>query len=261
MPNQQIRAMKTRFSSAHLGIVVIVLGGFLEENSAQTVFDALTFGSGTADVGYFVPSPGWTFVPTVDLRVVAVGPVGDGIEIDFWDSTNQVLASFVSSQQNYQTNGVSYQLVDGPTLKAGFPYAISQSNVSGVYPLQLLSRTGADGFVVFILSPFLKWGANFGVTTNNLWFPVPGPTNNVDWLYFGPTFQFQVLRHLDFREVGANVVFSWPKQSVSYAVQQNSGFNTMNWITLTNTPAVVGSQNQVTIPKPNGTMFYRLTSQ
>jgi hypothetical protein len=256
-----MRTMTTRFSSAHIGVVSIVLSGFLEQACAQTAFNALTFGGGTADVGYFAPSPGWTFVPTVDLRVVAVGPVGDGIEIDFWDSTNQVIATYLSSQQNYQSNGVSYQLVDGLTLKAGFPYSISQSNVSGAYPVRFYSRTGADGYAVFSLSPFLKWGANFGVTTNNLWFPVPGPTNNVDWLYFGPTFQFQVLRQLDFREVGANVVFSWPTQSVSYAVQQNSGFNTTNWVTLTNTPAVVGSENQVTIPKPNGTMFYRLTSQ
>lgn len=257
--------MKTQLSAAHLGIVAIVLGGFLEQTSAQTACEALTFGLGESTIGYSGYAPGWTFVPTADLRVVAVAPSADGLEIDFWDSTNQVIAGYESTQQSFQTNGVSYQSVYGLTLRAGLPYSISESNSSGAYPVafpvRVYSHTGAGGWAKFSLSPFLKWGGNYGIPTNNVWVPVPFPTNNADWLYFGPTFQFQILRHLDASAIGANLVFSWPTQTVSYALQQNIQLNTTNWVTLSTTPIVVGSQNQVTIPKPNGTMFYRLGSQ
>jgi hypothetical protein len=52
----------------------------------------------------------------------------------------------------------------------------------------------------------------------------------------------------------------WDVWETSYLVQQNEGLNSTNWISLTNTPVVVGFQ-QVTIPKPQGSMFYRLISQ
>jgi hypothetical protein len=58
-----------------------------------------------------------------------------------------------------------------------------------------------------------------------------------------------------------NLLLSWPTPAPAFAVQQNANLNPTNWLTLPNTPVVVGTNNQVTIPKPSGTMFYRLVSQ
>ena len=56
-------------------------------------------------------------------------------------------------------------------------------------------------------------------------------------------------------------ILSWPTPSLAFAVQNNLGLNPANWVTLTNQPVVVASQNQVTVPAPNGTTFYRLVLQ
>src|SRR5579859_325238 len=58
-----------------------------------------------------------------------------------------------------------------------------------------------------------------------------------------------------------NVICSWPTPTSAFSVQQNPDLNPAHWTTLTNASVVVGSQNQVTLPKPQGTMFYRLISQ
>jgi hypothetical protein len=58
-----------------------------------------------------------------------------------------------------------------------------------------------------------------------------------------------------------NVLLCWATPTGAFLVQQNPDLNPAHWTTLTNTSVVVGSQNQVTIPKPPGRMFYRLASQ
>ncbi len=57
------------------------------------------------------------------------------------------------------------------------------------------------------------------------------------------------------------LTLSWPTPTGAFVVQQNSDLNHAQWTILTNGFVVVGSQNQVTIPKPLGTMFYRLAAQ
>ncbi len=57
------------------------------------------------------------------------------------------------------------------------------------------------------------------------------------------------------------VVLSWPAPTGAFLVQRSGSLAGANWVTLTNAPAVVGSDNQVTIPAPAGPTFYRLESQ
>jgi hypothetical protein len=59
----------------------------------------------------------------------------------------------------------------------------------------------------------------------------------------------------------SSLVLSWPTPTLAFAVQRNSDLSTSNWLTLTDAPAVVASRNQVIIPKPQATTFYRLTLQ
>lgn len=58
-----------------------------------------------------------------------------------------------------------------------------------------------------------------------------------------------------------SLTLAWPTPTGSFAVQQSTDLNRAQWTTLTSASVVVGSQNQVTIPIPHDTMFYRLVSQ
>jgi hypothetical protein len=58
-----------------------------------------------------------------------------------------------------------------------------------------------------------------------------------------------------------SIICSWSVPSPAFAVQESPDLNPAHWTTLTNSSVVVGSQNEVTIPEPQGTMFYRLASQ
>jgi hypothetical protein len=57
------------------------------------------------------------------------------------------------------------------------------------------------------------------------------------------------------------VALSWPTPSAAFLVQQSAELYTPKWMTLTNAPVTIGSQNQVIIAPPQETMFYRLVSQ
>jgi len=57
------------------------------------------------------------------------------------------------------------------------------------------------------------------------------------------------------------LLFSWPTPTAAFLLQQNSSLDSPGWMTLTNVPATTASKNQVLIPVPGGTMFYRLIPQ
>jgi hypothetical protein len=57
-----------------------------------------------------------------------------------------------------------------------------------------------------------------------------------------------------------NVLFSWPAPA-GFWLQQNSNLATTNWITCTNLPVVMGGSNQISMPQPYGSAFYRLMSK
>lgn len=245
---------------------VVTLAGFLrpfcQELRSQPTFDALTFGPGMNVVSVCSPPPGWTFVPTTDLRVVAVGCLPESlpeVEVRFWAGTNQVIGSYLIEAVPEHGYIVAYQPAD-LILKAGAPYSISiWGDGIGV---QMFERQSYDGTATFSTSPFISHFACFQVSTNNnVWNPWPNSSGSSELLLLGPTFQFQVLRQLWLYVANASLILSWPTQSVSYAVQQSADITTPMWVTLTNAPVVAGSNNQITIPEPSGTRFFRLVSQ
>ena len=104
-------------------------------------------------------------------------------------------------------------------------------------------------------------GGEFGFS--NPFFVVPevppGPPSN---LYGLQSFQLQRLPHLAIAPAATNtILLSWPVEVTTYALQQSPDLSPTHWITLTNAPVVVGSQNEVILPRPQGRMFYRLLSQ
>lgn len=56
-----------------------------------------------------------------------------------------------------------------------------------------------------------------------------------------------------------SVVLTWPAPTIAFAVQQTHDLNSNNWVTLTNTPDLVASMNQIVLPAPPQNTFYRLT--
>jgi len=58
---------------------------------------------------------------------------------------------------------------------------------------------------------------------------------------------------------GGNLTLSWPGASGAYSLQQSRVLGpSANWTTVSATPALVAGQNQVTMPAPPTTEFYRL---
>lgn len=62
--------------------------------------------------------------------------------------------------------------------------------------------------------------------------------------------------------VGDRLVLSWPPSIVgnNFVLQKNPDLSTTNWVTIMQAPIFVGPRFQIAIPKPAGTMFYRLVS-
>jgi hypothetical protein len=60
---------------------------------------------------------------------------------------------------------------------------------------------------------------------------------------------------------GSNtLVFAWPFTNSPYRLQSNTSLGTTNWVTLTNVPANVGTNNQINLSmSTNKAAFYRLT--
>jgi hypothetical protein len=66
---------------------------------------------------------------------------------------------------------------------------------------------------------------------------------------------------LDLHRSATNgLVFTWTNQAAGYLLQANTSLLSTNWVTLTNTPVTVGSTNQLALPVPAGTLFYRLAT-
>jgi hypothetical protein len=55
------------------------------------------------------------------------------------------------------------------------------------------------------------------------------------------------------------LVLRWPYTNSPYRLQANASLLASNWVTLSNAPVNVGTNNQITLPAPAATQFYRLT--
>jgi len=56
------------------------------------------------------------------------------------------------------------------------------------------------------------------------------------------------------------VIVAWPAPSTGFSLQQNAALGSTNWLGVTNSQALVGSETQVLISMPAGNRFYRLKS-
>jgi hypothetical protein len=56
-----------------------------------------------------------------------------------------------------------------------------------------------------------------------------------------------------------SLVFRWPYTNSPYRLQANASLFASNWVTLSNEPVNIGTNNQITLLAPAETQFYRLT--
>jgi hypothetical protein len=63
------------------------------------------------------------------------------------------------------------------------------------------------------------------------------------------------------RVTADSVGVGWPTAATGFILEQNSALTTTGWATVTNTPAVVDNEQQVTIPVTATNAFYRLRNQ
>ena len=55
-----------------------------------------------------------------------------------------------------------------------------------------------------------------------------------------------------------NLIISWPTNFAGFALQKNSSGTTTNWVNVTNTASLVGTNNQIIFPAAAGNYFFRL---
>ena len=84
-----------------------------------------------------------------------------------------------------------------------------------------------------------------------------GYPNNSGPIYTSHTMPSPVLNLAAF---GGNLMLSWLIPSKNLGLQQNSDLTTTNWTDVTNLPVLnlTNLQNQVVLPPPDGTSFFRL---
>ena len=187
------------FLPACFTIVLALL--FPRPSVAQGNLNALVIDpSGTA-VGYASQGVGWSFVTTVDLFVTGISSTAP--QVDFWQGSNQVIATYNYFGPYYSGGGASaptnFQTVSSFFLSAGQTYFISTQQpgfssaviveVYGLYP-----SGSVYGPKTFSISPYLSQFASYNLSSNGQWSSTTTPaSDNVNYVVLGPNFQFQVV--------------------------------------------------------------------
>jgi hypothetical protein len=217
--------------------------------------------------------PGWGWVGPADNNsdygVAESGSYPDVAELGSFyayfhghptDGSQDCLGQTVSLTVGAQYTISCYLATDGPTLGSGasmyvvigtsfgidysqdvlvaaylpnssnaIPYQRFTTNITATTSSEILSFHGVDATSSILLD-------NVSMT------PVepPAPLN----LSLSPT---------------NTLVFTWTTSTDGYLLQANASLSTTNWVTLTNAPVTVGSNNQIVLPTPASNQFYRLT--
>ncbi|HLX95255.1 MAG TPA: hypothetical protein VKU37_05880 [Verrucomicrobiae bacterium] len=125
------------------------------------------------------------------------------------------------------------------------------ANVPGIL---LPGETYGDVVFGIAINPATPLGQYFGIVTLQGGTNIFAATNLA-----GPTFEVTLSpAALTLALAGANQLVSWPSPPGDFVLQQNSDLATTNWTTVTNVPALVNGQNQVTLPPGSSNQFFRL---
>ena len=168
---------------------------------AQGTLNALSFSSGGAIIGFSPGGVGWSFVPTSDLLVTRISSTAP--QVDFWLGTNQNIGTYNYAGPYQSGQGVAFagaptnfQTIIPLLLSAGQTFFIStqQSNFTSSVNLFLYSLNGTNGLLPFNSSPYISQFASHYLSTGGQWSSTTDPeSENVNYAFLGPNFQFQVV--------------------------------------------------------------------
>jgi hypothetical protein len=183
---------------------------------------------------------------------------GSGLRINFWEGTNHIIATY-PIVQGFQTNAVLYQSVDGVTLRANAQYGISVENpYSDSLPVAVYSRQGDDGSATFDTSPFPYAVCAFPSLDQRTLEPF-----TIQWrrALSGSDFPVRVGVKADHWLLGKQsaVVLANLTQFFCGAAESRPQSCTLD--DPHEHAIVLGSENQISLPKPTGIIFYRLIAQ
>ena len=173
--------------------LLLLASAFPQIVAAQGNFNALNFQSYPSGgvysqniVGYYHGAVGWQFVPNADLMVTAISSVAP--QVNFWSATNQLMANF-----SFFGSPTNFQSIAPLLLSAGQSYFITcqYSNFANAVTFYVLQRDQTNGFTV---SEQISQFGSYTVSTTGQWLPSTDPASeNANYLFGGPNFQFQVV--------------------------------------------------------------------
>jgi hypothetical protein len=141
-------------------------------------------------------------------------------------------------------SGAAMYVVIGTSFGIDYSQDVSlteyEPNASNALPYQKFTSTITATNSTEILS-FHGFDATSSILVDNVTMTPAAPQLN---LKFSPT---------------NGLVFKWTSATNGFRIQANASPASTNWVTLTNAPVTAGLTNQIVLPTPVSTMFYRLT--
>jgi hypothetical protein len=170
-----------------------------------------------------------------ESRLVASS--GSGTYVSINSGTNWTLGTNISGQVTSSADGSKLAVFSGSQVcsSSDFGNTWTPNNWPNSSYFQNLCAS-ADGNRLFAV------GVGIGVWTSQL---NPSPNLNIS------------------RIAPSNVMVSWLVPSTNFVLQRNLDLTTTQWANVTNPPVLnlTNLQNQVALPLPAGSVFYRLVSQ
>ena len=132
--------------------------------------------------------------------------------------------------------------------------AVLMASVSGV--VAPASSAGTN-YATIGYSPYGDPGINGSVDEFRIYNGLLSPEEIQASDVLGPNTPLSTTARLNATVSGGTTTLSWPLASAGFAVQTTSNILS-SWTTLTNAPAISGSQWQLVVPNSGGSKFYRL---
>jgi hypothetical protein len=226
--------------------------GMLTNYNAVTVDTWVTFGAaqhwarlwefvdvgpGTQNEFYF--APGWNATPNANFYSTSF-PFGGSATgpVQLENATFHITCTYGDGTMQVYTNGV---------LETGASNLVAPASSAGT-----VSTTIGH-------SPFNDPGINGSVDEFRIYSGRLAPDEIQASDVLGPSVLLTNRASMKALRSGTNVVLSWPIAAAGFSVQAKSNIVGGTWVTLTNAPALVGTNNwQVTIPASGSPRFLRL---
>jgi hypothetical protein len=257
---------------------ILVAGALAGTGVPTLAVEAVSFLNGPAS-GVAVSlngGPGWSFVPTTNLTVTAVGYLdlattgGDpNAVVTIWAGTNTVLASYTGiTDAGAELGEVVSATIPPLGLVAGQAYSITVSTAplagSSWYG-SLHDNSGLVQYDPFELAPELGQYQAWQLNQNGTFAPLtPDPGENSQLLWLGPTFTYQIGSPppvLTIALTNSNrVLLSWPTNAPGFVLQSSVAV-TGTYAKVATSPSVVGVNYTTILTRTNAASFFRLMKQ